>query len=123
MSMTSTSDRTAETVMARANAIFNQCFFVDVNVVGVYGGGRSQIIDPEGNVLLLAGEHESILTHVLDLEHASRTRELGTLGLSQAWKTWRDIPHTYPPYSQSAEQSPMLKGLGEGHYLKDLRRQ
>lgn len=120
-SMTSTSDRGAEMVMARANAIFNQCFFVDVNVVGAYGGGRSQFIDPEGNVLQIAGEHESVLTHVLDLDHAERTRELGTLGLSQAWKTWRDIPIEYPPYSQTPRESPMLKNLGEMGYPKNLR--
>jgi hypothetical protein len=36
--MTSTTDRAAQTVMARANVIFNQCFFVNMNVVGEYGG-------------------------------------------------------------------------------------
>ena len=53
--MTSTSDREVETAVARANAIFNQCYFVDVNIVGQYGGGRSQIIDPDGTVLQFAG--------------------------------------------------------------------
>jgi predicted amidohydrolase len=120
-SLTSTSDRGAETIIARANAIFNQCYFVDVNISGVYGGGRSQIIDPDGNVLQMATEHEAVLTEVLDLDHVTRTRELGTVGLSQAWKTWRDTPLVFPPYEQPATESPMLSRLGKVRYPKNLR--
>ena len=120
-SMTSTSDRTAETILARANAIFSQSYFIDINVAGVFGGGRSQIVDPDGNVLQAAGEHESILTEVLDLDHVSRTRELGTVGLSQCWKSWRDVPQEYPPYRQPATDSPMLQDLGELKYVDNLR--
>ncbi len=120
-SMTSTSDREVETAIARANAIFNQCFFVDVNIVGSYGGGRSQIVDPDGTVLQLATEHESILTHMLDLDHVTRSRNLGTLGLAQTWKTFRDIPMEFPPYSTTAADSPLLSSLGKPGYPKDLR--
>jgi len=121
LSMTSTSDRVVETVIARANAIFNQCYFVDVNIVGRYGGGCSQIIDPDGTVLQLAAEHESILTHVLDLDHVTRARQLGTLGLAQVWKTWGDVPLTFPPYSRPTQESPLLSRLGRPHYPRDLR--
>jgi formamidase len=110
-SMTSTSDRGAETVLAQANAIFNQCFFVDVNIVGRYGGGRSQIIDPDGTVLQLATEHESILTRMLDLDHVTRTREHGTLGLARVWQAWRDVPVDFPAYAQPPHESMLLRGL------------
>jgi formamidase len=120
-SMTSTSDRLVETVIGRANAIFNQCYFVDVNIVGRFGGGRSQIIDPDGTVLQLATEHESILTHILDLDHVTRARNLGTLGLAQVWQTFRDVPMEFPPYTQPAANSPLLSELGKPHYLQDLR--
>ncbi len=121
-SMTSTSDRLVETVIGRANAIFNQCYFVDVNTVGRYGGGRSQIIDPDGTVLQLATEHESILTQILDLDQVSRARNLGTLGLAQVWKTYRDVPMEFPPYTRSATDSPLLSALGKPHYPRDIRR-
>lgn len=110
-SMTSTSDREVETAVARANAIFNQCFFVDVNIVGKFGGGRSQIIDPDGTVLQLAGEHESILTHLLDLDHVSRAREMGTLGLAPVWHSFRDTAVDFPIYSQPAGKSPLFTNL------------
>ncbi len=114
-SMTSTSDRMTETVIARANAIFNQCFFVDVNTVGRFGGGRSSIVDPEGTVLQMATEHESILTHLLDLDHVTRTRSLGTLGMAPVWQSWRDLPMAFPPYSRPPEESPLLATLGAPH--------
>jgi deaminated glutathione amidase len=110
-SMTSTSDRGAETVLAQANAIFNQCFFVDVNIAGRYGGGRSQIIDPDGTVLQLATEHESILTRMLDLDHVTRTRDNGTLGLAQVWKAWRDVPVDFPAYAHPSHESMLVQAL------------
>ena len=48
--MTPTADRPLELVINQANAIFNQCYFVDVNGVGPWGGGRSMIVDPDGRV-------------------------------------------------------------------------
>lgn len=107
-SMTSTSDREVETAIARANAIFNQCFFVDVNIVGQYGGGRSQIIDPDGTVLQLAGEHESILTHLIDLDHVSRTRERGTLGLAPVWRSFAESQIEFPIYARPADESALF---------------
>ncbi len=49
--LTPTSDRELELAMARANGLFNQCYFVSVNGIGEWGGGRSTIIDPDGRVL------------------------------------------------------------------------
>lgn len=120
-SLTSTCDRDAETVLVQANAIFNQCYFVDVNATGIYGGGRSQIVDPDGNVLRRGTEHEGILTQILDLDQGARTRELGTVGLSQAWKSWRDTPLRFPPYDRPVSESPMLSQLGKLQYPENLR--
>ena len=50
VSLTTTSDRAAELVMARANAIFNQLYVVSLNAAAPAGLGRSLIVDPEGIV-------------------------------------------------------------------------
>src|SRR5205809_4236339 len=54
----STSDRNAELVMARANAIFNQLYVVSLNAAAPAALGRSVIVDPEGIVRLRAGDSE-----------------------------------------------------------------
>ena len=51
---TGTSDRDQEVVLARANAIVNQVYVVNVNMGGRPGPGRSAIADPEGHLLQLA---------------------------------------------------------------------
>lgn len=89
-----TSDRVLETVMIQANAIFNQCYIVGINGTGHFGGGQSTIVDPDGRVLQKADQHECILSEVLDLDQVTKTRELGTLGLCQVWKSLRDDPAT-----------------------------
>ena len=50
VTLTGTSDRDAETVIARANAIVNQVAVVNVNAAAPVGNGRSLVIDPEGAV-------------------------------------------------------------------------
>ncbi len=35
------------------------------------------LVDPDGRVLQQAGDHATILTEVLDLDHVTRTREFG----------------------------------------------
>jgi hypothetical protein len=96
--MTPTSDRTLELVMCQANAIFNQAYFVSVNGIGAWGGGRSLIVDPDGRVLQEASTNQTILTEMLDLDNVTRTREYGTLGLSQSLKQLRDAYHNFPVY-------------------------
>ena len=100
--MTPTSDRELELVISQANAIFNQCYFVSLNGVGPYGGGKSQIIDPDGRILQRAGDHETILTEIIDLDHVKRTREFGTIGLAQTLKQIRDSEISFPIYQDGS---------------------
>jgi formamidase len=83
--LTTTSDRGAELVMARANAIFNQLYVVSVNAAAPAGLGRSLIVDPEGIVRLEAGDGEELLTDVVDLDAVTRVRRFGTAGVSRIW--------------------------------------
>jgi len=85
VSLTTTSDRSQELVMARANAIFNQLYVVSLNAGSPAGLGRSVIVDPEGLVRLQAGDSEELLTDVLDLDAVTRVREYGTGGVSRLW--------------------------------------
>lgn len=96
--MTPTSDRELELTICRANAIFNQAYVVSVNGMGTWGGGRSLIVDPDGRVLQEAGTNQTIMTEMIDLDHTTRTREYGTLGLAQTLKQLRDSGHTFPVY-------------------------
>ena len=118
--MTPTSDREMELVLNQANAIFNQCYFVDVNGVGPWGGGRSLIVDPDGRVLQKAGERETILTEILDLDNVSKTREYGSLGLCQLWKQLRDHPQEFPIYSNGIDSGPIYQKLGQLKYHRRL---
>lgn len=119
-SMTATSDREIELVLSRANAIFNQCYFVDINGVGAWGGGRSLIVDPDGRVLQQAGERDMLLTEVIDLAHVTRAREQGTLGLSQVWKQFRDHPDGFPVYRDGRAGGEIFRGLGQLALIRDL---
>jgi predicted amidohydrolase len=84
--LTTTSDREAEIVAARANAIFNQLYVVNVNAAQPSALGRSLIVDPEGNVRARAGEGEELLTDVLDLDAVERVRRFGTAAVSRMWE-------------------------------------
>jgi formamidase len=85
-SLTTTSDRAQEIVMARANAIFNQLYVVSLNAGAPAGLGRSLIVDPEGLLRLQAGGGEEVLTDVLDLDAVTRVRKYGTAGVSRLWE-------------------------------------
>jgi len=111
--LTPTSDRPLELVMARANALFNQCYFVSVNGIGTWGGGRSTIIDPDGRILQEAGTNQTFMTEMIDLDHTTRTREYGTLGLGQTLKQLRDSGHTFPMYENGKLREGSFKNLGE----------
>jgi formamidase len=86
LSLTTTSDRAQELVMARANAIFNQVYVVSLNAASPVGLGRSAIFDPEGIARLEAGDSEEVLTDVLDLDAVARVRRFGTAGVSRMWE-------------------------------------
>jgi predicted amidohydrolase len=111
--MTSTSDRVLELVISQANAIFNQVYFLSVNGLRDGGTGRSIFVNPDGRVLQTAGESETILTEVLDLDHVARTREFGTLGLSQTLKELRDFPYEFPIYKEGVAVGEVFKKLSD----------
>ncbi len=118
--LTPTSDRELELVMARANALFNQCYFVSVNGIGEWGGGRSTVIDPDGRILQQASTNQTFMTEIIDLDHVTRTREFGTLGLAQTLKQLRDSGQHFLLY----EDDNLAKGgfgeLGAIKYHRDL---
>jgi formamidase len=86
VTLTGTSDRDAETVIARANAIVNQVAVFNVNAAAPVGNGRSLVIDPEGAVRYEAGVGEEVVTAVLDLDQVKRVRERGSFGLNRLWE-------------------------------------
>ena len=86
VTLTGTSDRDAETVIARANAIVNQVAVVNVNAAAPVGNGRSLVIDPEGAVRYEAGVGEEVVTAVLDLDQVERVRARGSFGINRLWE-------------------------------------
>src|SRR5579884_345655 len=85
VTLTGTSDRDAETVIARANAIVNQVTVVNVNAAAPVGNGRSLVVDAEGAVRYEAGVAEEVVTAVLDLDAVARVRERGSFGINRLW--------------------------------------
>jgi formamidase len=90
--LTSTPDREEELVLARSNAIVNQCYVVNINMGGIMGGGRSIAADPEGRVLFTAGTGEELLPEVLDLERTVEVRRRGTRGVSRPMHHFEEGP-------------------------------
>jgi predicted amidohydrolase len=118
--LTPTSDRELELVMCRANALFNQCYFISVNGIGEWGGGRSTIIDPDGRVLQEASTNQTFMTEIIDLDHTTRTREYGTLGLAQTIKQLRDSGHRFPLYEDDNLSKGSFDELGAIKFHRDL---
>lgn len=119
--LTPTSDRELELTICRANALFNQCYFISVNGVGEWGGGRSTMIDPDGRVLQEASANQTILTEIIDLDHVTRTREFGTLGLAQTLKQLRDAGQTFPIYENGQLSKGSFEQLGALKYHHSLK--
>jgi formamidase len=110
---TRTIDREQEIVLARATAITNQMFVVNPNNGGMFGAGRSVIVDPEGRVLALGGSGEEFLTQMIDLDAVTTTREHGTAGLNPLWKQLRDAPPPLDgPYRDGFAAGNVMAGLG-----------
>jgi formamidase len=84
--LTGTSDREAELVVARANAIVNQVHVVTVNAPSPVGNGRSAVFDPEGAVRYEAGAGEETLTVAIDFDAAARARTQGSFGMNRMWE-------------------------------------
>jgi len=110
--LTSSIDRDVELAIARANAASNQCYFVDVNVAGRLGTGRSIVCGPGGEVVHQAGSGREIIALELDLDYVRRCRKSGWHGLGQPLKSFRDAALRFPCYGGGRARSPALKRLG-----------
>ncbi|MCL4531025.1 MAG: carbon-nitrogen hydrolase family protein [Chloroflexi bacterium] len=118
--LTPTSDRELELVMARANALFNQCYFISINGVGMWGGGRSTFVDPDGRVLQEASTNQTFMTEMIDLDYVTRTREYGTLGLAQTLKQLRDSGQHFSMYDDGNLAKGGFSNLGAIKYHRNL---
>ena len=97
--LTTTPDRDQELVLARANAIVNQCYVLNVNAVPSVGGGRSIGVDPEGRVLFETGQTEEFVLETIDLDRVAHVREHGTRGLNRVLRHLEDGPRAvFEPY-------------------------
>ena len=110
--MTNTIDRDIEIAIARSSAATNQCYFIDVNVAGDLGVGRSVICGPGGEVIYQAGIGREIMVAELDFAYLQRCRERGWHGLGQPLKSFRDNPVVYPAYQAARADSEALSRLG-----------
>lgn len=110
--MTNTIDREAELAIARASAVTNQVFFVDINTAGSLGVGLSGVFGPGGEVIHQAGAGHEVIAVELDLDQVTRVRERGWHGLGQPLKSLRDNPIEFPPYREGFAASPAFAGLG-----------
>lgn len=109
-SLTDTCDRKEEKIMARATAVQQQCFYVDVNAGGKQGCGQSTIIGPEGEILTEAESIEETLLIEIDLERVKRVRTRGIKGLGQPLKSFRDNPN---PFKENKVNEEYLNTLGK----------
>jgi len=110
--MTNTIDRDAELAIARASAVTNQVYFVDINVAGALGVGKSGVFGPGGEVIHEAGAGHEVIAVELDLDQVTRVRERGWHGLGQPLKSLRDTPIEFPPYRDGFAASPAFAKLG-----------
>ncbi len=110
--MTASADRAQETILARANAIFNQFYFIDVNGTGFGGNGRSLMADPNGRILQSVETESAVMIEALDMDLVKTTREYGTAGVSQILKQFKSYQGHFPVYEQ---------GIRKGAGFKDLK--
>ncbi|HEY5821689.1 MAG TPA: carbon-nitrogen hydrolase family protein [Propionibacteriaceae bacterium] len=84
-------DRVQELVIAQANAIVNQVYFLSLNVAGPIGWGHSIYVDPDGTVLEHVDQSDPALTLLeLDLDQVTHIRTQGTAGLNRLWEQLRE---------------------------------
>ena len=89
-SLTTTPDRGQEVVLARANAITNQCFVFNTNGLGSTGGGQSVAADPEGRLLFHSGSGEEMVAETIDVDRVELIRREGTRGVSRPWQHFNE---------------------------------
>jgi len=109
--LTPTQDREIETVMVRATAAQQQCYYVDVNSVGEQGCGQSIACDPEGNVLHASDNKEDIFSVEVDFDFVRNSRKNGIMGLGQNLKSYRDNP--FSSMIEEKRNENYLESLGE----------
>lgn len=110
--MTNTIDREMELCLARANAITNQCYVVNINVCGDLGNGQSIVVAPDGEVVHQAGELPETMPVELDLGLVRRVRERGVKGLGQVLKSFRDSKMPFDVYADGARADGQWRELG-----------
>ncbi|MDZ4811332.1 MAG: carbon-nitrogen hydrolase family protein [Pseudomonadota bacterium] len=110
--MTNTIDRDVEIAIVRASAATNQCYFVDVNVAGELGFGRSAICGPGGEVIYQAGSGREVMAVEIDFAYLRRCRQRGWNGLGQTLKSFRDSSAVYPAYGAGCAPSDSFTALG-----------
>lgn len=111
--MTNTIDRDVEISIARANAAVNQCYFIDVNVAGELGNGRSVYFGPGGELLHQCGTEREISAFEVDFDQVRRARERGWHGLGQVLKSFRDAPARFPLHESPEARRAAFSNLGE----------
>ena len=109
--LTPTQDREIETVMVRATAAQQQCYYVDVNSVGEQGCGQSIACDPEGNILHASDDQEDIFTVEVDFDFVRNSRKNGIMRLGQNLKSYRDKP--FSSMIKEKRNEKYLESLGE----------
>lgn len=98
---TTSDDREQELVLARANAITNQVYYLSVNAAGPLGRGQSIYVGPEGEVLAQVAHAEPEVTHLaIDLDRVTAVRTHGTAGVNRVWEQLYadDDPIELPAY-------------------------
>lgn len=110
--MTNTIDRDVELAIARSNAATNQCYFIDVNVAGEQGNGKSIFYGPGGELLHACGDGAEVVALTLDFDEVQRVRESGWNGLGQVLKSFRDAPVEYDLYHSPEKRQASFKALG-----------
>lgn len=115
-------DRDVELAIARATAASHQCYFVDINMAGAFGTGRSIVCGPGGEVLHEAGSGRELIAVQLDLDYLRRCRASGWHGLGQPLKSFRDCDLKFPCYRPNRRPSPALERLGAVRLAKGTAR-
>ena len=110
--MTNTIDRDVEIAIARASAVTNQCYFVDITVAGDLGVGRSVVCGPGGEVIHQAGDGREVIAFEVDFAYLQRCRARGWQGLGQPLKSFRDHPVVFPAYGAARAPSAAFDALG-----------
>ena len=121
---TSGGDRAQELVLARANAIVNQVFMASVNCAAPVGTGRSVLVDPQGLVRSeAAGDSDTTLTDVIDLDEVANVRRIGTAALNRPWQQFRpdDRPLALPLYQGSIDPATWTGATGGPRAAGDAR--